>query len=59
MIEQKSILLIPNQQPQFIGNWTVGEIRQMAQGLLMWLDAVPLNTNQPEPVKIEEKQAEK
>jgi len=55
----KSILLQPNQQPQFTGSWTVGEILQMAQGLTMWVDAIPLNINQPELVKIAEKKADK
>lgn len=50
----KRIILIPNQQPQFVGNWTFGEIRQMAQALLQWLDTIPLTIQQPAPVKSEQ-----
>jgi len=35
----KHIVLIPNQPPVFVGDWTIGEIGQMAHGLLVWLDS--------------------
>ena len=47
MSDQKSITLTPNQSPVFVGVWTIGEIRQMAQGLATWLDAIPLNIGKP------------
>jgi|WetSurMetagenome_2_1015567.scaffolds.fasta_scaffold648994_2 hypothetical protein len=51
-MENKSITLSPGHVPQFVGQWTLGEIRQMAQSLIMWLDAIPIT--KPEDVKISE-----
>ncbi len=46
-MSDKQIILCPNATPQFTGQWSVGEVRQMAQGLMMWLDSVPLNIGMP------------
>ena len=38
----KQIILQPNQPPQLIGSWTIGEVRQIGVGLLQWLDGIKL-----------------
>ena len=42
-MDEKQIVLKPNSPPEFIGDWKIGEVQQMAKGLLMWLDSLPLN----------------
>lgn len=40
--ESKYILLVPEQLPQFIGDWKLGEIRAVLMFSLQWLDSLPL-----------------
>ena len=50
--EQRSITLIPNQAPAIVGEWTVGEILQMLQSGIQWIQSIPLGI--PPTAEIEE-----
>jgi hypothetical protein len=39
----RKITLIPNQPPVFEGQWTVGEILQMAQLLANYVNSLPVS----------------
>jgi hypothetical protein len=52
-VSEKQIILQPNQPPQFVGPWTVGEIMQMAQGLIRWLESLTVTNAKPDEEKHE------
>lgn len=53
----KRIILEDGRPPMFDGNWTVGEVLQMAQQLAAWVERLQVNTPQkqtePEEIKAE------
>lgn len=45
----RRIILEDGKLPEFVGQWTVGEVLQMAQGLARWVEALAVNVEQPKP----------
>ncbi len=56
-MNNKQIILRPNQVPKFIGGWKLGEVQQMAHGLLQWLNNLDVNVEKrSDPEKKESKE---
>lgn len=43
MVTVRKITLIENEPPQFDGQWTVGEVLQMADGLARWVQLLAVS----------------
>jgi len=49
---RRTIILEPGKAPVFVGEWRVGEVLAMAQGLAQWVNGIPLReVERPEPAK--------
>jgi hypothetical protein len=48
MEDRRLIVLEPGKSPVFQGEWTVGEVAAMAQGLAQWVNRIPLREVTPD-----------
>ena len=43
----RQIILENGKHPQFVGQWTVGEVLQMAESLARWVQSLTVSAPQP------------
>lgn len=47
----RQIILEDGKQPQFVGQWSVGEVLAMADALARWVQSLAVNMSSPDATK--------